>query len=94
MLFSAESSLELVIAHVAALRAGIVVVPANTAYRARELAHIVNDARPRRRSSTIPIAPAGFARPRDPKRSSSARRSISPTMTPQCSMQWRLMTLR
>jgi malonyl-CoA/methylmalonyl-CoA synthetase len=47
MLFSAESSLELVIAHVAALRAGIVVVPANTAYRARELAHIVNDARPK-----------------------------------------------
>jgi malonyl-CoA/methylmalonyl-CoA synthetase len=47
MLFSAESSLELVIAHVAALRAGIVVVPANTAYRARELAHIVRDARPR-----------------------------------------------
>jgi malonyl-CoA/methylmalonyl-CoA synthetase len=47
MLFSAESSLELVIAHVAALRAGIVVVPANTAYRERELAHIVTDARPR-----------------------------------------------
>lgn len=47
MLFSAGSSLELVIAHVAALRAGIVVVPANTAYRERELAHIVDDARPR-----------------------------------------------
>jgi malonyl-CoA/methylmalonyl-CoA synthetase len=47
MLFSAESSLELVIAHIAALRAGIVVVPANTAYREREVAHIVNDARPR-----------------------------------------------
>ena len=47
MLFSAESSLELVIAHVAALRSGIVVVPANTAYRAREIAHIVSDARPK-----------------------------------------------
>jgi malonyl-CoA/methylmalonyl-CoA synthetase len=47
MLFSAESSLELVIAHVAALRSGIVVVPANTAYRERELAHIVTDARPK-----------------------------------------------
>jgi malonyl-CoA/methylmalonyl-CoA synthetase len=47
MLFSAESSLELVIAHVAALRSGIVVVPANTAYRERELAHIVGDARPK-----------------------------------------------
>lgn len=47
MLFSAESSLELVIAHVAALRSGIVVVPANTAYREREIAHIVSDARPR-----------------------------------------------
>ena len=46
MLFSAESSLELVIAHVAALRSGIVVVPANTAYREREIAHIVGDARP------------------------------------------------
>ncbi len=47
MLFSAESTLELVIAHVAALRSGIVVVPANTAYRERELAHIVTDARPK-----------------------------------------------
>jgi malonyl-CoA/methylmalonyl-CoA synthetase len=47
MLFSAASSLELVIAHVAALRAGIVVVPANTAYREREVAHVVTDARPK-----------------------------------------------
>jgi malonyl-CoA/methylmalonyl-CoA synthetase len=47
MLFSADSSLELVIAHVAALRSGIVVVPANTAYREREVAHIVTDARPK-----------------------------------------------
>ncbi len=47
MLFSAESSAELVIVHIAALRSGIVVVPANTAYRERELAHVVTDARPK-----------------------------------------------
>ena len=47
MLFSAESSVELVVAHVAALRSGIVVVPTNTAYREREVAHIVTDARPK-----------------------------------------------
>jgi malonyl-CoA/methylmalonyl-CoA synthetase len=47
ILFSAESSIDLMVAHVAALRSGIVVVPANTAYRERELAHIVSDARPR-----------------------------------------------
>jgi malonyl-CoA/methylmalonyl-CoA synthetase len=47
MLFSAESSLELVIAHVAALRSGIVVVPINTAYREREVAHIVGDSGPK-----------------------------------------------
>lgn len=47
MLFSAEPSVELVIAHVAALRSGIVVVPTNTAYREREVAHIVTDARPK-----------------------------------------------
>jgi malonyl-CoA/methylmalonyl-CoA synthetase len=47
MLFSAEPSLELAIAHVGALRAGIVVVPVNTAYREREVAHIVSNARPK-----------------------------------------------
>ena len=47
MLFSADSSMDLVIAHVAALRAGIVVVPANTAYRERELSHIVQDSQPK-----------------------------------------------
>jgi malonyl-CoA/methylmalonyl-CoA synthetase len=47
MLVSAGSSLDLVIAHVAALRSGIVVVPVNTAYREREVAHIATDARPR-----------------------------------------------
>jgi malonyl-CoA/methylmalonyl-CoA synthetase len=47
MLFSAEPSLELVVAHVAALRSGIVVVPMNTAYREREVTHVVTDSRPR-----------------------------------------------
>lgn len=46
MIFSAAPSRELVVAHVAALRSGIVVVPVNTAYREREVAHIVGDARP------------------------------------------------
>jgi malonyl-CoA/methylmalonyl-CoA synthetase len=47
MVFSGQSSLDLVVAHVAALRSGIVAVPANTAYRERELAHIVRDSRPK-----------------------------------------------
>lgn len=47
VLISAQSSLELVVAHVAALRAALVVVPINTAYREREVVHIVRDARPR-----------------------------------------------
>ena len=47
VLMSAGTSVELVEAHVAALRLGLVVVPANTAYREREIAHIVGDARPR-----------------------------------------------
>ncbi|MGH3577196.1 MAG: AMP-binding protein, partial [Mycobacterium sp.] len=46
VLFSCSSSVELVVAHVAALRARLVVVPANPAYRAREMAHILADARP------------------------------------------------
>lgn len=46
VLISASSSVDLVVAHVACLRAGFVVVPANTAYRERELAHLVADARP------------------------------------------------
>ena len=47
VLMSADASLDLVIAHVAALRSGLVVVPANTAYREREIAHLVGDATPR-----------------------------------------------
>ena len=47
ILMSAATVVELVEAHVAALRLGLVVVPANTAYREREIAHLVGDAAPR-----------------------------------------------
>ena len=47
ILMSAGTSVALVEAHVAALRLGLVVVPANTAYREREIAHLVRDAEPR-----------------------------------------------
>jgi len=43
---SAASSVDLVVAHVAALRLGLVVLPMNGAYREREVGHIVRDARP------------------------------------------------
>src|SRR5262249_38796777 len=46
IVISASASVDVVVAHVAALRAGLVVVPTNTAYREREVAHIVDDARP------------------------------------------------
>jgi malonyl-CoA/methylmalonyl-CoA synthetase len=46
ILMSAASSAAYVSAHVAALRLGLVVVPANTAYREREVAHLVTDAEP------------------------------------------------
>jgi malonyl-CoA/methylmalonyl-CoA synthetase len=45
-LWCTGSSLAAVVANVAALRAGLVVVPANAAYTERELAHIVTDVRP------------------------------------------------
>ena len=47
VLVSASSSLPLALAHVACLRLGLVVLPANPAYRAVELGHLVRDARPR-----------------------------------------------
>jgi malonyl-CoA/methylmalonyl-CoA synthetase len=47
VLLSAEASLDLVVAHVASLRCGLVVVPTNTAYRAAEIAHVAGDAEPR-----------------------------------------------
>ena len=46
IVMSAATSAELVVAHVAALRLGLVVVPVNGAYRAREIDHIVGDCRP------------------------------------------------
>jgi len=44
VLFSTATSVELVVAHVAAYRSGLVVVPTNTAYTEREVAHVVCDA--------------------------------------------------
>jgi malonyl-CoA/methylmalonyl-CoA synthetase len=46
VLWSTGSSVAALVAHVGALRAGLVVVPANIAYTRRELAHIVRDVRP------------------------------------------------
>ncbi len=47
LLASASASPELIIAHVASLRLGLVVVPTNTAYRRGEIRFVVGDARPR-----------------------------------------------
>ena len=46
VLVSAGPSIELIAFHVGALRSGLVVVPANTAYGRLELAHLVADAEP------------------------------------------------
>jgi malonyl-CoA/methylmalonyl-CoA synthetase len=46
VVMSATTSTELVVAHAAALRLGLVVVPVNGAYREREVAHIVGDCEP------------------------------------------------
>jgi malonyl-CoA/methylmalonyl-CoA synthetase len=46
LLWCTGSSVPAVVANVAALRAGLVVVPTNAAYTERELAHIVGDVRP------------------------------------------------
>jgi len=45
LVWSTSSSVASLVAHVGALRAGLVVVPANTAYTERELTHIVQDVR-------------------------------------------------
>ena len=47
ILISAESSSDFVAGYVACVRMGLVVLPTNTAYGARELTHVVRDARPR-----------------------------------------------
>jgi malonyl-CoA/methylmalonyl-CoA synthetase len=46
VVMSATTSVDLVVAHVAALRLGLVVVPVNGAYRAREIGHIDGDCAP------------------------------------------------
>jgi malonyl-CoA/methylmalonyl-CoA synthetase len=46
IILSAETSASLVVAYIAALRAGLLVVPLNTAYTEAEVARIVADARP------------------------------------------------
>jgi malonyl-CoA/methylmalonyl-CoA synthetase len=74
VLVSAAASLELVVAHVACLRLGLVVVPANTAYRAAELAHLVGDARPRAAIADDP-ARADALRAADP-----ALRVVAPAL--------------
>ena len=65
ILLSAESSADLVTSYVAALRLGLVVIPTNTAYGPRELAHVIEDAGPRaaivddpaKRSAIAELAP-------------------------------------
>lgn len=47
IILSAAASVELAVAHVAALRLGLIAVPVNGAYQQGELAHIVGDAEPR-----------------------------------------------
>jgi malonyl-CoA/methylmalonyl-CoA synthetase len=47
VLMSAATSVDLVVAHVAAMRLGLVVVPVNGAYQEREVAHIARDCEPR-----------------------------------------------
>jgi malonyl-CoA/methylmalonyl-CoA synthetase len=47
VLLSAESSGDLVASYVACLRMGLVVIPTNTAYGERELAHVIHDAGPK-----------------------------------------------
>ncbi len=46
MVWSTSSTVTALVAHVGALRAGLVLVPVNTAYSEREVAHIVGDVRP------------------------------------------------
>jgi malonyl-CoA/methylmalonyl-CoA synthetase len=46
VMLSGATRIELVLAHIALLRLGAVVVPVNDAYRQREVAHIVRDCRP------------------------------------------------
>ncbi len=65
VLISGPASAEFVVAHCAALRAGLVVVPVNPAYTERELGVILDDARPRA-AVLASAAMQGWARRLDP----------------------------
>ena len=47
VLLSGRNTVDLIVAHIASLRLGAVVVPTNGSYRRREVAHVVNDCSPR-----------------------------------------------
>ena len=61
VLVSAATSMDLVVAYLGALRMGLVVVLVNTAYREREVAHIVGDAAPAAAVVDDPERPLGAA---------------------------------
>ena len=91
VLWSTASSLPAVVVNIAALRAGLVVVPVNPAYTERELAHVVGDVRPaaavvddRDRAAVVSRAAGrrhrrGHARPRRRRgrRRRTARRAVA-----------------
>ncbi len=88
VLVSAATSMDLVVAYLGALRMGLVVVPVNTAYREREVAHIVGDAAPAggggRRPGARPLGAAGGRRrpAGDRARGRPARRRPAAAWTP------------
>jgi malonyl-CoA/methylmalonyl-CoA synthetase len=57
VVISAAASVEMVVAHVAALRAGLVVVPVNGAYTEREVSQLAHDCRPA--AAVVDRAPMG-----------------------------------
>jgi acyl-CoA synthetase (AMP-forming)/AMP-acid ligase II len=61
VLLSATASVDLVVAHVACLRLGAIVVPVNGAYRRPEVAHVVTDATPRLAITDHPDWPGWLA---------------------------------
>ncbi len=87
VLLSAESSADLVTSYVAALRLGLVVIPTNTAYGSRELAHVIEDAGPQaaivddpdKRDALRKVARRWWSRPRR----SRSRTGRSPDSMPR-----------
>lgn len=61
ILLSAASSIGLVLSHVGALRAGLIVVPVHTGYTERELEHVIADAEPALAVLDEPDRVAGLA---------------------------------